>query len=204
MAHDQVVRSLIGKQEVSRRTVLRRLGGGGLVAAAGLPLGGAIARAQSTPSAAPATARLPAPLPDWVAAWNALDAARIASYYAADAAYDNVSGAAVLHGHAAIQGFLAAYFAAFTGPSVQITNIFASGDRAVDEWVFAGKYTGQLPGLPPGTGQPLSFRGVGVIELSGGLIARDTEYVDYVAILRQLGVLPAPTGTPAAVASPAT
>jgi len=204
MGQERIVRSLLGTEAVSRRTVLRRAGGGGLVAAVSLPLGAAFASAQGTPVGSPVTAGLPAPLPDWVAAWNALDAARIASYYTEDADYDNVSGAMVIHGRAAIQGFLSAYFAAFTGPSAHFTNVFASDDHATGEWEFSGKYTGQFPGLPAGTGQSLSFRGVSVLELSGGLIARDTEYVDYVAILRQLGLIQSPSGTPAPVASPAT
>lgn len=125
---------------------------------------------------------------------------RLASYDAEDASYDNVSGATMRHGRAAIQGFLTAYFAPFSGGSVRFTDIFARADHATAEWIFSWTYTGQFPGLPSGAGQAVSFRGVAVLTLSGGLIAADTGYVDYIAIFGQLGLLPGGTGTP--VASP--
>lgn len=86
---------------------------------------------------------------------------------------------------------------------MRTTSIFAAGDRAAAEWTFSGKYTGQFPGFPPGTGQPMEFQGAAILELHNGQIVHDTEYVNYLAILRGMGLLPGAPATPGvAMATP--
>ena len=46
------------------------------------------------------------------------------------------------------------------------------------EWVYTGSYTGEIPGLGPGSGQTIAIPGVSVMELLDGLIVRDTFYYD--------------------------
>jgi steroid delta-isomerase-like uncharacterized protein len=186
--------------DLSRRAVLQRLGASGFVAAVGLTLGGGLTRAQGTPTSSPTP--LPSPVADWVAAWKATDADQLATFYAEDAVYEDVLGGVIVQGRAAIHQFFTAYLGAFSDASSQWSDIFGAGDRAAAQWTFSGNYTGQYPGLPPGTGQPLKFRGAEILELRGGKIVHDTAYVDYLAALRGIGVLP-PAATPAAgIATP--
>ncbi len=63
--------------------------------------------------------------------------------------------------------------------------------------VFSFRYTGQFPGLPPGTGQPISFHGATIFELSGDQIRRSSDSCDNVPLLAAVGLLPMP-GTPVA------
>jgi steroid delta-isomerase-like uncharacterized protein len=186
--------------DVSRRAVLERLGASGLIAVAGLTLGGGLARAQGTPPSS--STPLPSPVADWIAAWKATDADQLATFYAEDAVYEDVLGGVIVQGQAAIHQFFTAYLGAFSDASSQWSDMFGVDDRAAAQWTFSGNYTGQYPGLPPGTGQPLKYRGVEILELRDGKILHDTAYVDYLAAFRELGLLP-PAATPAAgVATP--
>ncbi len=99
----------------------------------------------------------------------------------------------------AAAGPVEALFAAFSDATARMPSVLVAGDRAAAEWTFEGRYTGQIPGLPPGTGQPVSFRGVSVLELAGGAIQRNTRYFDLFGLLVQTGAIPpavAPGGAP--------
>ena len=182
---------------VSRRAALVRIGAGGVAAA--LAARGLAATAQeASPAASPGA--VPPVLQDWVAGWEAADADRIAGSYAEDALVEVVAFNITLRGLDEIRGFFTAYFAAFAEPNPTITAVFATADRAAAEWSFEGQYTGQLVGLPPGTGQPVSVRGANVMTLTGDRIAEERIYNDLAGILVQLGIAAAPgaAGTPAA------
>jgi len=96
----------------------------------------------------------------------------------------------ISQGRADVRRSLANFFAAFEGAAVEHPVAFAAGDQAVDSWVFTGHYTGALPGLPPGAGQPVTIQGLTLIELAGGAIHRTTDYYDQYGILAQFGALP--------------
>jgi steroid delta-isomerase-like uncharacterized protein len=134
-----------------------------------------------------------------VAGWETLDAERNAASYAEDAILESVPTGETVRGREAIQTNLDGLFAAFTGATARMPSVLVAGDRAAVEWTFEGRYTGQLLGMPPGTGQPVSFRGVSILELSGGAIRRNTRYFDLCGLLVQTGAL-----SPAAVSGVAT
>ncbi len=137
----------------------------------------------------------------WVAAWNAHDPQRVASFYTEDAVVESgFAGEVVARGRDQIaDGFVAGNFAAIPDWRFETRSAHATADRVVWEWTFSGTYTGRFEGLPPGTGQPVSFRGLSLYELRDGLIARKVFYTDDLTLLEQLGfVLVPPEGTPAA------
>ena len=178
----------------SRRRFVRVVGAGaaGAVLAAG---------ARTRAGAQPASPAAPPPaLAEWVAGWEALDAGRNVASYAEDGVLVAVPTGETVRGREAIRANIEALFAAFSDATARMPSVLVAGDRAAAEWTFEGRYTGQIPGLPPGTGQPVAFRCVSVLELAGGAIQRNTRYFDLFGLLVQTGAIPpavAAAGTPA-------
>jgi steroid delta-isomerase-like uncharacterized protein len=141
---------------------------------------------------------LPAPLAGWVAAWEAqpLAAEPAAAAYVEDAVYEEVATGVIRTGHGEILAYLTDFFAAFADASAKVEVAFAVGEHGAATWTFTGNYTGQLPGFPPGTGQPITFRGASMLDLRDGMILRETQFFDVYGLLVQLGIVPAPVGTP--------
>ena len=174
----------------SRRRFVRVVGAG----AAGALLA---ASARTRAGAQPASPAPPPAVAEWVAGWEALDAGRNVAPYAEDGVLVAVPTAETVRGREAIRANIEALFAAFSDATARMPSVLVAGDRAAAEWTFEGRYTGQIPGLPPGTGQPVSFRGVSVLELAGGAIQRNTRYFDLFGLLMQTGAIP-PAAAPGA------
>lgn len=149
------------------------------------------ARSIGAQDATPAA--LPPLLEELVSAWNAHDPQRVASFYTEDAVVEvGFVGEVIAEGRDEIANeFVATNLAAIPDWRFETRSGYATGDRIVWEWTYTGTYTGQYEGLPPGTGQSLSLRGVTIFELRDGLIARDIFYDDYYGLLEQLGLLSA-------------
>lgn len=62
----------------------------------------------------------------------------------------------------------------------------------VTRWRAAGTHTGEFQGLPP-TMRRFTMRGVTIERIEGDGIAEVWVYRDELGLLRQLGVLPAPS-----------
>ena len=149
---------------------------------------------EASPAATPEP---PSLLVEWEAAMATHDPDRILALYAADAVWEEVPLNLVARGTDEIRAHLERLFAATPDIAYDVTDGFAATDRAVAEWSITGTLTGDFPGLPPGTGQPFSVRGVSIFEVADGSITRYVEYWDAYAFLVQLGALP-PPATPAA------
>ena len=172
-----------------------------LLAALLVLLPGSVAGAsaqEASPAASPAAIALPPLLAEWAAAWTAHDPDRMLALYAPDGVYEEVPTNTVARGHDAIRAFLEFNFAVFSDVEVRPEAGFQGGGGAALQAVFAGRYTGQLPGLPAGTGQPFAVRFASVFELDGGLIRHNTDYFDNYDFLAQLGAAPAMTAPPRA------
>ena len=174
---------------LSRRATLLRLGGSSLGLVLATHRLGAAAQ-EATPAASPVA--LPPVVAQWVAAWNAHAPDQLAALYTADGAYEEVPTNTLAHGTDAVRAFAAANFAAFSDIHVAPQAAFQGEDWAVLQALFAGRYTGQLAGMPAGTGQPFSIPFVTVFRLREGRIQHNTDYFDLYALLSQIGVLPAP------------
>jgi len=168
----------------SRRAVVRATGGGLAIAATAL-----LAR-----PAAAQSGDLPEVVTEFLAAWEAFDPDRITATFAEDGVREDITAGVIARGCAEVLQTVTNFFAAFEGAAVEHPVAFAAGDQAVESWVFTGRYTGTLPGLPPGAGEDLSIRGLTLIDLAGGLIQQTTDYYDHYGILVQLGAEP-PLGT---------
>jgi steroid delta-isomerase-like uncharacterized protein len=179
----------------SRRRFVRMFGGGAV--------GALVAASAQTGAAAQLTSpeALPPILAEWVAGWETLDAERNAAPYAEDAILVAVPTGETVRGREAIRTNMEGLFAAFSDATARMPSVLVAGDRAAVEWTFEGHYTGQILGMPPGTGQPVSFRGVSILELTGGAIRRNTRYFDLFQLLLQTGALP-PAAIPGGAATP--
>jgi steroid delta-isomerase-like uncharacterized protein len=189
-------RPLSSATDLSRRTALRRLGGSGLAALALATGSGRAAGQEATPPA------LPALLGEWEAAMATHDPDQILTLFTDDALWEEVALNVAASGPEAIRAHLEGVFAATPDISYDVTGGFAAGDRMAAEWIISGTLTGDFPGLPPGTGQPFTVRGVSIFDLRDGRIARYTEYWDAFTFLVQLGALPAPGASAAGTPSP--
>jgi ketosteroid isomerase-like protein len=131
---------------------------------------------------------IPAPLAGWVTDWEAqpLVAEPIAAAYTDDAVYEEVASGVVRSGREEINAYLTEFLAAFADPRAEVESVFAI-------WAFTGNYVGQRPGLPAGTGQPISFRGASLLDLRDGMIFRETQFFDAYGLLIQVGAVPAQT-----------
>ena len=184
---------------VSRRHALLRIGGGGLVVAL-VSEGPSRAAAQED---CPETSRSLDPPPilrAWADAWNAGPTA-VAALYADNALYQDIPrGTDTTLTGTDVAGFLTPFVEATNDLLFGLRSGYRVGDRATAEWEISFRYTGQLPGLPPGTGQLVEYRGVTTFQLKGDEIQRSTDYYDFAVLLTATGALPAPpdTATPTA------
>ena len=105
----------------------------------------------------------------WVAAFNAADAAAIAGFYAEDAVNHQVALAPV-RGRAAIAKMFETEFAA-ANMTCMVENIFEDGNWAILEWK-----------------DPLGLRGCGFFHVENGKIIFQRGYWDRLSFLRQHGM----------------
>ena len=122
-------------------------------------------------------------------AMNAQDAEQYASYFADDAVMDYVPSPPPIEGKEAIAGFMAAVFQGFPDFTQTNTNVVASGNILVNEWVGAGTFAGDWLGIPP-TGVGGSVPHFTVSEFEGSKIKRVTTYLDYVTFMTVVGLMP--------------
>lgn len=126
----------------------------------------------------------------YVAAWNAHDATKAASYFADDVTYYDASIGKPAQGMAeaktVIDGFLAAVpDAAWTIKGAPV----AEGDRVSFEWEFTGTNTGHWYDGTKATGKKFAFTGASMFTVKNGKIAAQSDYYDALGFYKQLGLM---------------
>ena len=128
---------------------------------------------------------------DYVDAWNARDADRIASFFSEDATYDDRGAGEVARGPAAIRAHAARLHAAFSDLRFELVRSAHGEGFSAGEWRSRMTHSGAIDGLPP-TGRVIESAGVDVATLDAeGRITHLVSYYDGAQIMRDLGVLPA-------------
>lgn len=89
--------------------------------------------------------------------------------------------------------FWPTWLVGFPEMDYEVTRTIAADEVVVTQWVFTGtheKPIGQPIFDPPvkPTGRTIMFRGVSIYDVSGGLIKRETAYIDLATIMVELGV----------------
>lgn len=81
-------------------------------------------------------------------------------------------------------------------PTFTIADVIAEGDRVVVRWVNSGTHAGAFLGVPP-TGRSFRIAGIDIHRVAAGRLAEHWHVVDQLALMQQLGLLPAPEGAAA-------
>lgn len=80
--------------------------------------------------------------------------------------------------------------AAFTGIETEVPVLVADGDYVAARWIVSVDHTGPFAGVAP-TGRRVTFDGVALYRMQGGRIAETWLYADEMALLGQIGAVPA-------------
>jgi steroid delta-isomerase-like uncharacterized protein len=127
---------------------------------------------------------------DYLAAWNARDADRIAAFFTADAIYDDRGAGDVARGAEEIRAHAAKVHAAFPDLHFELVRAAHADGFSAGEWHSRMTHEGELEGLKP-TGRVVESDGVDVATIDGdGKISHLVSYYDGAAIMRDLGLLP--------------
>ncbi|MCU1361123.1 MAG: hypothetical protein JWN99_2412 [Ilumatobacteraceae bacterium] len=122
----------------------------------------------------------------WADAWNSHDVDRIRGMFTDDAIYEDVPFGMVEQGPAVTELFRG-NFRTF-GADFRVDDVTANidGDKGYVRWTMSGTQIGDMGGKPT-KGKHFSQRGVSIIELRDGRIARNCDYWDGHGSLIQLG-----------------
>lgn len=129
-----------------------------------------------------------------VAVYNAGDLDGYVDLYADDAVLTTPEG--TFKGRDEIRARFARELTALKDVSFKVVSYVEDGNRFADEFVFAGTHTGPLL-MPdgtqlPATGRRVEIKAMEMVEVHDGKMIVDNLYYDNLAVLVQLGVLPAP------------
>jgi steroid delta-isomerase-like uncharacterized protein len=86
----------------------------------------------------------------------------------------------------------AMYLTAIPDLRVTIEDLVAEGDKVAVRRSYEGTHQGELLGIPA-TGKQLQVGSISIFRLVDGKIAENWEQLDRLALLQQLGVIPAPS-----------
>src|SRR5262249_12197000 len=128
---------------------------------------------------------------DYLGAWNARDAERIASFFSDDAVYEDRGAGAVARGAAEIRAHAARVHAAFPDLRFELVRAAHGDDFTAGEWRSSMTHTGEFDGLAP-TNRVVQSTGVDVATLDGdSRIVHLASYYDGAELILALGLLPA-------------
>ena len=127
--------------------------------------------------------------------FNAHDIAGFAEVLADDVVF-TAPGGLRGEGKAACIAFYSGWFAAFPDAHVDVHRVHIIGDVAVEEGTFTGTHNGALKApsgdIPP-TGRPVRIAYIQVLRFRGGKHTSFNLMFDRLAMLEQLGLIPAPS-----------
>ena len=125
------------------------------------------------------------------AAWNAHDVEGIVSMHTEDSVFENHTTGDVNVGKDAIAKAITGIFGVFPDLSFEVRSQYIRDDLVVQEWTARGTQEGPMNRsgmtLEP-TGRKVEYRGMDIIPIEDGLVARKDVYSDGVTLLKQLGL----------------
>ena len=124
-------------------------------------------------------------------AWNRHDVDAIVSMHTDDSVFENHVTGDVNVGREAIGRAITGIFSVFPDLEFEGRRQYIRDDLVVQEWTARGTHLGKMTRasieVEP-TGRPVEYRGMDVIPIRDGLVARKDVYSDSITLLRQLGL----------------
>jgi steroid delta-isomerase-like uncharacterized protein len=125
------------------------------------------------------------------AAWNGHDVEAIVSMHTDDSVFENHVTGDVNVGREQIARSIEGIFAVFPDLQFETRRAYIREDLVVQEWTARGTHEGTMTRsgieVQP-TGRKVEYRGMDVIPIREGLVARKDVYSDSITMLRQLGL----------------
>jgi steroid delta-isomerase-like uncharacterized protein len=90
-----------------------------------------------------------------------------------------------------VKAFFTMMFTAFPDMHFTIRHQLAEGDQVATHKTFTGTHLGTFMGIPP-TGKQVSIEAMDILTIREGKITDHWSVGDYLSMLQQLGVVPAP------------
>lgn len=126
----------------------------------------------------------------FLAAWSKDDPEALLGLCSEDCVYEDVTVAAISHGHQELRDFFTMFRTALPDMRFISEGVNACDASATVEWTVSGTHSGNVPGLPPATNKYAEVRGVSVLDLDAtGLISGCRDYWDSATWLRQIGLM---------------
>ena len=125
------------------------------------------------------------------AAWNDHDVETIVSMHTEDSVFENHVTGDRYEGRSEIAGAIAGIFGVFPDLAFETRRQYVREDLVVQEWTARGTHRGVMrrAGIEvEPTGRSVEYRGLDVIPICDGLVARKDVYSDSITLLRQLGL----------------
>ena len=124
-------------------------------------------------------------------AWNDHDVEAIVDMHTTDSVFENHTTGDVNVGRDAIGSAIRGIFTVFPDLRFETRRAYIRDNLVVQEWTARGTHLGKMnrAGLEvEPTGKTVEYRGLDVIPIEDGLVARKDVYSDGVTLLRQLGL----------------
>jgi steroid delta-isomerase-like uncharacterized protein len=125
------------------------------------------------------------------AAWNDHDVDAIVSMHTEDSVFENHTTGDAYIGKDAIAKAITGIFSVFPDLTFEARSQYIRDDLVVQEWTARGTHEGPMTrsGIEvEATGRQVEYRGMDIIPIRDGLVARKDVYSDGVTLLRQLGL----------------
>lgn len=90
-----------------------------------------------------------------------------------------------------IKKFYEGFWTALPGSQLELGIIVAEGDKVACNYILTGAHQGNLMGIPP-TGKQVKITGSTIIRFADSKCVERWSQADFLGLLQQLGVAPAP------------
>jgi len=133
----------------------------------------------------------PAVVAAYLAAWNAHDSTKAASYFADNVAYYDASVGKPVEGKDAAKTGVIDNFLNAVPDAVWTTkgDPVVAGDKVAFEWEFSGTNTGAWGDGTAATGKSFKITGASIFDVKDGKIVSQSDYYDALGFYKQLGMM---------------